>query len=51
MSLSNKFVESDHELESLKNSIDGLRKMLQTVDNISAKQQVSNYNIINISTF
>merc|ERR1712110_1354991 len=31
--------ESDHELESLKNSIDGLRKMLQTVDNISAKQQ------------
>ena len=49
ISLSNKFVESDHELESLKNSIDGLRKMLQTVDNISAKRQVSNSNIINIS--
>ena len=42
ISFANKFVESDHELESLKNSIDGLRKMLQTVDNISAKQQVSN---------
>ena len=38
----NKFVESDHKLESLKNSIDGLRKMLQAVDNIPSKQYVSN---------
>jgi hypothetical protein len=30
--------ESDSEPESLKNSIDGLRKMLQTVDNIPSKR-------------
>jgi hypothetical protein len=30
--------ESDSKLESLKNSIDGLRKMLQTVDNIPSKR-------------